>query len=121
MSVSKFADDSRLNGAVDTLECRDAIQRDLGVLERWAHVNPMRFIRARFRILHLGRGNPQYQYRLGDQGLRVLQRRRTWGYWWMKDWTCAFTVQKANCVLGCIQRNMASRSGEVILASVLPS
>ena len=101
----------------------DAIQRDLDKLEQWVCVNLMRFNRAKCRVLHVGRGNPWYQYRLGDEGiesspaeedLRVLGNAKL-----DMTWQCALIAQKANHDLGCMPINVGTGRGRGFCPALL--
>jgi len=91
-----------------------AIQRDLNRLEKWANLSNLRkFCKGICKTLHLGTNNPIHQYMLGAgrlgssfavlvNELDISQQR-------------ALAAKRADSLLGCVRKHVASRSREVTL------
>ncbi|KAK4805528.1 hypothetical protein QYF61_004467 [Mycteria americana] len=89
----------------------EGFQRDLGTLQSWAIMNRLEFIKSKSRNLHLGRRNPGYTYKLGDERLESSPAERDLGVWadgvtshlWGGGTGCATfdAPQDAVCPPGC--------------------
>ena len=68
-----------------SLEGRNAIQRDLDTLVRWADANLMKLNHARCKVLHLGQSNPSNSYRLGGEEIQSSPVEKDLGCWSMRN------------------------------------
>jgi len=65
---------------VDSLEGRQALQRDLGRLQRCANTSCIKFNKSKCHVLHLGEGNPGYAYKLEVSRMESSPMERDLGF-----------------------------------------
>ena len=118
-TISKFADDNKLGGAVDFLEGKEALQKDLEQLEHWEMINGTNFNKSKCQILHLGQSNTGHKYKLREEWLESSPAERDLvvlaGSRLHRSQPHVLAAQRTNDTLGCIKHSTTSRSEEGIV------
>jgi len=89
----------------------------------------MKFNKAKCKIPHLGQGNPKHKHRLKREWMESSPEEKGPGFLVNKKFsvslilddkpTMCLTAQKANQILGCIKRSVASRLRNKFVTSAL--
>lgn len=79
----------------------------------------MTYKKLKYEVLHLGRNNPGYQYRLGTDLFESIVGKRDLGVLVDSKVTmsqsCALTAKKANCILWCIRGDVIRSRGVLLI------
>ena len=118
-TLSIFSNETKLGEAVDSFVGREALQRSLDRLERWAITNNVKFNKSKCKILCLGWCGPGYTYKLGHGRLESSPMKRHLKVWvdgkLNMSQQCVLAAKRDNCVLGWIKCSIASQLREDIV------
>jgi hypothetical protein len=118
--ILKFADDTKLLGAVSTKEEVDELRKDLHKLFCWSQEWQMLFNVAKCGVVHIGHNNPKENYTLGGIQIDTLHEERDLGVIIDESLKCrkqcAKAVNAANATLGMIKRSFVNREKQTILS-----
>jgi len=115
----KFADDTKLAHEIRNEEDRKLLQQCLDELMAWAARWGMAFNTAKCKVMHVGRHNPQFDYKMGDHTLEKTTVERDIGVLVNSNLKpadqCAKAATTANAVLGQISgdKNYHERLSEL--------
>ncbi|CAM4642329.1 unnamed protein product [Lepidochelys kempii] len=117
--VAKFADDTKLLKIVKTKADCEELQKDLTKLSDWATKWQMKFHADQCKVMHIGKYNPNYTYKMMGSKLAVATQERDFGVIVdssLKTSTqCAVAVKKMNRMVGIIKKGIDNNTKNIML------
>ena len=117
--LRKFADDTKAASIVNNLENANCFQKDLDALFAWANSWAMEFNQAKCKIMHLGRNNRKFKYKMGGEELVETEEERDLGVLVNESLKpanqCQTAAKNANRVLGLINKSFHYRTKSTLV------
>ena len=117
--MRKFADDTKVAKIVESEEDAKELQRDINEMMRWAKEWEMVFNVEKCKVLHVGRRNSKYVYKMGDAILSEVKEEKDLGVWIGNDLKpasqCERAAKAANSILGLITRCFHYRTKDILV------
>ena len=118
MKSLKFADDTKIASEVNTLNDVMLLQRTLDKLVAWSNKWEMKLNVNKCGVMHIGKRSLEYQYQMSDGWVKSVEEERDLGVLISKNLKfsrqCLMTKNKANSLLGIINRGVSYKYSEVI-------
>ncbi|CAM4547301.1 unnamed protein product [Lepidochelys olivacea] len=117
--VAKFADDTKLLKIIKSqADCKE-LQKDLSKLGDWVTKWQMKFNVDKCKIMHIGKHDPNYTYKMMESKLVVTTQEKDLGV--IVDSSlkistqCAVAAKKANKMLGIIKKGIDNKTENITL------
>ena len=118
--LGKFADDTKLGrGVVNEIEA-NILREDLNTIFQWSTDWQMLFNTDKCTVIHMGKSNKEFEYKLGENVVKKSVQERDLGVLINHNGKfseqCAIAVKKANTVLGMIKRNIVYKNKDSMVS-----
>ena len=101
--IRKFADDAKLAKIIRNILDAQEMQANLDRLCRWAEKWKMAFNASKCKVIHYGKGNIRYEYKLNGSVMKCTTEEKDLGVWLEDDLKstkqCRMAAQSANWAL----------------------
>ena len=117
--VLKFADDTKVFRKVTNNTDKQSLQDDVDKLVKWSEKWQMLFNFGKCKFIHIGYGNMDEEYKMGDAVLGRTIQEKDLGVIFSADMKvseqCGIAASKGNQILGLIRRTIMYKEKELIV------
>jgi len=117
--ILKFADDTKIYSCLREAKDCDMLQDDLDLLYAWSNEWQMQFNVDKCKVMHIGKKNPFYSYKMNGAKLEEVTVEKDLGVYISNDAKpsvqCQQSYLRANRMLGFVKRNIISRHPSILL------